>query len=162
MAKFISAMGAAAVLTSLLVASVCTAAPPVHSARGGGTIDYADARNTHAFTAQIDADGHVKGEAEFQLRYLNLTLHVEVDCLAVVGNDAWIGGEITISSNPALVGQRVLFRVQDNGEGAGPPDATSQVVIGGGPSVDGIGVPPCTLTPPLALIPWTNGNVQVR
>src|SRR6266545_5761898 len=43
-------------------------AGPVHWASGGGTIEYAGALNTHAFTAQIDADGTVKGQAEFQLR----------------------------------------------------------------------------------------------
>ena len=120
---------AAATLLAVLV-GVGTAGP-VHWASGGGTVEYAGALNTHAFTAQIDADGNVKGQAEFQLRYIDTTIHAEVNCLAVVGNDAWIGGTITRSSNPAVVGLglHILFRVQDNGEGdAHPPDMTSQLV----------------------------------
>jgi len=131
--------------------------PRVHWASGGGTVEYAGALNTHAFTAQVDADGNVTGQAEFQLRYIDTTVHAEVHCLEVVGNNAWIGGTITRSSNPAQVGLGldILFRVQDNGEGAAhPPDMTSQLEWGA--------VPSCSTAPPLGLIEWTNGNVQVR
>jgi hypothetical protein len=134
-----------------------SASTSVHRVSGGGTVEYAGALNTHAFTAQSDADGNVNGQAEFQLRYIDTTVHVEVTCLAVVGNDAWIGGTVTRSSNPAQVGPglQILFRVQDNGEGnAHPPDMTSQLVWGA--------VPSCSSTPPLGLIEWTNGNVQVK
>ena len=145
---------AAAMLHAVLV-SVASAVP-VHRASGGGTIEYGGTLNTHAFTAQIDADGNVKGQASFQLRYIHTTIHAEVNCLAVVGNDAWIGGTVTRSSNPAVVGVglNILFRVQDNGEGdAAPRDMSSQLVWGA--------VPSCNTTPPLGLIEWTNGNVQV-
>jgi len=131
--------------------------PRVHWASGGGTVEYAGALNTHAFTAQIDADGNVTGQAEFQLRYIDTTVHAEVHCLEVVGNNAWIGGTITRSSNPAQVGLGldILFRVQDYGEvAAHPPDMTSQLEWGA--------VPSCSTAPPLGLIEWTNGNVQVR
>ena len=146
---------AAATLLAVLVS--VGAAGPVHWASGGGTVEYAGTLNTHSFTAQIDADGNVKGQAEFQLRYIDATVHAEVNCLEVVGNDAWIGGTITRSSNPAVVGLGldILFRVQDNGEGnASPPDLTSQLVWGA--------VPSCNTTPPLGLNEWTNGNVQVK
>ena len=155
---------------SLLAAPVSVgAAGPVHGVSGGGTIEYGGALNTHAFTAQVDADGNVRGQAEFQLRYIDTTIHAEVNCLAVVGNTAWIGGTITRSSNPAVVGPGlgVLFQVQDNGEGDAPlraephgqprrdpPDMTSQLVWGV--------VPSCNTTPPLGLIEWTHGNVQVK
>jgi len=158
------------VATNLLAALVSVGtAGPVHWASGGGTVEYGGTLNTHTFTAQIDADGTVKGQAEFQLRYIDTTIHAEVNCLAVVGNDAWIGGTITRSSNPAVVGLGlgILFHVEDNGEGdapqrsgphgqhrRGPPDMTSQLVWGA--------VPPCDTTPPLGLIEWTNGNVQVK
>ena len=145
----------AATLLSFLV-SVGTA-DPIHLVSGGGTVEYAGALNTHAFTAQIDVAGNVKGQAQFQLRYIDTTVHAEVNCLEVVGNNAWIGGIITRSSNPAQVGPglQILFRVQDNGEGdAEPRDMTSQLVWGA--------VPSCSTTPPLFLIEWTNGNVQVK
>jgi hypothetical protein len=149
-----------------VLASVGTAGP-VHWASGGGTVEYEGALNTHQFAAQVDADGNVKGQAEFQLRYIDTTIHAEVNCLEVVGNDAWIGGTITRSSNPAVVGVGldILFRVEDNGEGNDqvlkraqvrriPPDMTSHLVWGA--------VPSCKTTPPLFLTEWTNGNVQVR
>lgn len=146
----------AAAATLAVFVGVGTAAP-VHWASGGGTVEYAGAFNTHAFTAQVDADGTARGQAEFQLRYIDTTIHAEVDCLTVVGNDAWIGGTITRSSNPAVVGLglHILFRVRDNGEGAAhPPDMTSQLVWGV--------VPSCNTMPPLGLIEWSNGNVHVR
>jgi hypothetical protein len=146
---------AAATLLAVLV-SVGTAGP-VYLVSGGGTVEYAGALNSHAFTAQIDADGNVRGQAEFQLRYIGTTIHAEVNCLDVVGNDAWIGGTITRSSKPAVVGLGldILFRVQDNGEDDAPPaDMTSQLLWGA--------VPSCNTTPPLGLIGWTNGNVQVK
>jgi hypothetical protein len=145
------------VVTLLAVIVSVGTAEPVYWASGGGTVEYGGALNTHAFTAQVDADGNVKGQAEFQLRFIDTTIHVEVDCLAVVGNEAWIGGTIARSSNPAQVGPglHILFRVQDNGEGdAHPPDMTSQLVWGA--------VPSCDTTPPLGLNEWSNGNVQVR
>ena len=166
-------IGAATLLAALVSARgpVQWSEDPVHRASGGGTVEYAGAINTHVFTAQIDADGNIKGQAEFQLRYIDTTIHAEVNCLAVVGNDAWIGGTITRSSNPAVVGLGldILFRVQDNGEGDAPPrwaghsqhrrepsdpDMTSQLVWGA--------VPPCDTTPLLSLIEWTNGNVHVK
>ena len=129
----------------------------VHRASGGGAVAYGGTLNSHAFTAQIDANGEVKGQAEFQLRYIDTTVHAEIDCLAVVGNEAWIGGTVTRSSNPAQVGPglQILFRVQDNGEGfANPPDMTSQLIWGA--------VPSCNTTPALGVIEWTKGNVQVK
>ena len=149
-------LGAIPVPTLLAVLVSVSTAGPVHWASGGGTIEYGGVLNTHAFTAHIDADGNVRGQADFQLRYINTTAHAEVNCLAVVGNEAWIGGTITRSSNPAQVGLglNILFRVQDNGEGdAHPRDMTSQLVWGA--------VPSCDTTPALGLIEWTNGNVQV-
>ncbi|HEY2956260.1 MAG TPA: hypothetical protein VGK89_13565 [Candidatus Eisenbacteria bacterium] len=157
MKSILVTFGAATLLAALVCVSVSTAGPGVHRVSGGGTVEYAGTLNTHAFTAQIDADGNVKGQAEFQLRYVNATIHAEVNCLTVVDNDAWIGGTITRSSNPAVVGPGlgILFQVHDGGEGDAPqPDMTSPLVWGA--------VPSCNTTPPLGLIEWTNGNVQVK
>ena len=155
----------AAVMVLAVLVGVGTAGPPdvtqltrpVHWVSGGGTVQYSGTLNTHAFTVRIDADGQVRGQAEFQLRFIDATVHAELNCLEVVGNDAWIGGTITHSSNPAVVGPGlgILFRVQDNGEGDGSPaDMTSPLVWGA--------VPLCNTTPPMSLIEWTNGNVRVK
>jgi hypothetical protein len=144
------------VVSCLLLASVAWAAPPVHQASGGGTIEFNGSLETIAFVAQIDAAGDVKGQAEFQLRDLSLTFHVVVDCLQVSGVDAWISGLISTSNDPALVGQRVLWQVRDNGEGdAFSPDQVS-LPVQFNPTA------PCQGQPTLPLVPWTNGNVQVR
>ena len=142
-------------LAGILATGATLAVRPVHQATGGGTVDDHGVHDTHAFAARIDGSGNVFGEAEFQLRSLGLTMHVDVACLSVVGNNAWLSGTITTSSDRTRVGQQVLFRVEDNGEGEGATDRTSRIAIG-------LTVPPCTTTPPLGLVPWTNGNVQVK
>jgi hypothetical protein len=153
MRKPIQAIGVA---SCLLLASIAWAAPPVHQASGGGTIAFNDSLETIAFTAQIDATGAVNGQAEFQLRDQSLTFHVVVDCLQVSGVNAWISGLISTSSDPARVGQRVLWQVQDNGQGnAASPDQVS-LPVQFNPLVS------CQTQPTLPLVPWTNGNVQVR
>jgi hypothetical protein len=150
-------------LAVVLMPSVGWATPPVHMVSGGGTVEYAGALNVHAFAAQMDDEGDVRGQAEFQLRHLGLKLKVEIGCLAVIDKGAWLGGIIRNSTDPALVGQVVLFRVQDNngdGEGEGEEetegeDMTSQLVIG-------VTLPECATAPSLGLITWTSGSVSVR
>jgi hypothetical protein len=144
------------IVSCLLLASVAFAAPPVHQATGGGTIQFNDSLDTIAFTAQIDAAGEVKGQAEFQLRDLNLTFHVVVDCLQVSGDNAWISGLISSASDPARVGQRVLWQVRDNGQGNASSLDQVSLPVQFNPTT------PCPGQPSLALVSWTNGNVQVR
>lgn len=150
--SIITPLTAACVL--ILACGVAHAAPPVHMASGGGTVDVNGALSTIAFTAHVDAAGAVNGQAQFQLRDQDLRLHVDVDCLSVLGNEAWIGGVVTLSNDPTRVGTRVLWRVQDNGEGGGAIDQTSLPV----PGTPG----DCLQQPALPLVPWTNGNVQVK
>ena len=144
-----------AVATSLglCVAAVALAGPAVHRAEGGGTVAVGDFLDTIAFTAQIDDAGAVKGQAQFNLRSDDVEFHVEIDCLSVSGNQAWMEGVITESSDPGRVGSRVQWTVVDNGEGDGNVDRTSLPVAGSPGS--------CNQHPALTLIPWTNGNVQV-
>ena len=149
------AMGAA-VLLAASCAGGASAGPAVHKASGGGTVDWPGGRVTYGFNAQVDAAGAAKGEAEFQFRDVGVKLHVEIDCLTVAGNDAWLSGTIRTSDDASLVGQEILWRVEDNGEGpAAPSDRTSTVVLG-------VARGACATMPTLGMVPWTNGNVQVR
>lgn len=145
----------AATVALLLVAGVASAAPSVSKATGGGTYEKNGFLNTIAFTAQVDGGGAAKGEAQFQLRDIDLRIHLDVDCLVVVGNQAWIGGVIKTSSDPSLIGQRRVFTVVDNGEGGGAVDELGEPVVSA-LMLD------CLTQPALPLLPLTNGNFQVR
>lgn len=62
-------------------------------------------------------------------------IHAEVDCLAISGNQAWISGALTrlvLNGVPQpTAGRYVVWRVQDNGEGANsPPDLASVLYVG--------------------------------
>lgn len=82
-----------------------------------------------------------------------LALHVQVDCLVVVGNEAWVSGVIT---RPALfAGLSAVTRVSDNGTSANdPPDQVSFTFIDTGFT--------CTDQPDLPLFDLINGQVTVQ
>jgi len=42
-------------------------------------------------------------------------------CMAVIGNDAWIGATIADSNDPTYVGSGAWWHVTDNGQGANDP-----------------------------------------
>jgi len=144
-------------LPLLLLATAAYAAPPVHIATWGGKIAVGTDSTQISGVAQIDASGSVKGQAEFHVVVGADTteFHVVVDCLTVVGNQAWIGGVISHSStNPGLEGQRTVWTVIDNGEPGIAVDQGSIPVPGD--------TRPCGTQPSLTLLPWAAGNVQVR
>lgn len=54
-----------------------------------------------------------------------------VTCLTTIGNDAWIGGIISTSNDPTVVGLGAWWHVTDNGEGEdAAPDVTTFLGIG--------------------------------
>ena len=82
--------------------------------------------------------------------------HVAVDCLVVVGNQAWIGGVVTKGdlNGVPVTGRRALTRVVNNGKSANdPPDQISYSYL---TSV------PCTARFPLPLLVMTDGQVTVN
>jgi hypothetical protein len=89
-----------------------------------------DELRTFSFAAVRHADGTVVGQAEFKNRTDDLRVHVAIDCLVFDGNQAVVVGHITRSTVPefGLVGDGVIFGVEDNGEGRGAePDRISFV-----------------------------------
>lgn len=88
---------------------------------------------TAAFHAREKVDGSVSGTLESLSQGQDLKqAHVELDCLVINGSEAILGGVIThLVVGPELPfpvceGDRVWFRVRDNGEGAGEsPDEFS-------------------------------------
>lgn len=133
------------------------------SAGGSGHFDIAGDLRTFSFTAVTDLNGVVKGQAQLNNRDLDARLHLEVDCLRVVANRAYVGGVISNSNDPVYpVGLRVFFRAEDNGEGASAaPDRVSRWGLAAPTSPASL----CTTLPPGAFPAFNiveRGNIQVR
>ena len=131
MRKF--AIGAIALLVLLAMALSVTAGPAEHKATGGGWFFFpgAEEKTTLTFTAQIDAEGNVKGKMQVNDRPYG-TFHVEVDYLVVNDNQAEISGVITKADHSGLmVGDRIDLYVVDNGEGKDAVDTIFDLPFNG-------------------------------
>jgi len=86
------------------------------SATGSGII--APGVRTFTFQANTLASGETKGNAQLTFPGQNLKLHMTLDCLEVVGNQATMSGYVkNVQNNPNYeAGDAVWFRVVDNGE----------------------------------------------
>ena len=131
----------------------------IHQASGGGTVLWASpvggfTKVTYGVTALQKSDGSVKGELVFHSHDdQSMDLKGTVTCLAVVGNRAYLTGDL----KKALGGlSHFAIGLEDNGEGANAsaPDRISSLLVMGD------GYPPCYRMPPWR--DWTNGNAQVR
>ncbi len=127
-----------------------------------GGSDFDALQNTDANFSLIAlelGDGTISGEWTDQFGQGQGGVHVDVNCLRVVGNQAWIGGIIRSGSTGAggvdLSGLPALTRVADLGKSANdPPDAISFTFIG-------LAIQ-CTAQPNLPLFPMTGGQVTVN
>lgn len=130
----------------------------VASATGSGHFLIGEDLRTFSFTARTTARGVTSGEGQVNNRSQGVMSHLKIDCLAVSGNIATVTGYISQSSNPDFVGQYMIFRVIDNGEGgkAASPDLISLVFFRTSAPYD------CTLNWSLAMNPIAKGNVQVH
>jgi hypothetical protein len=117
---------AAATLLGFIARSAMANGP---QASGHGNLTTGGELRTFSFTAITQSDGSVTGEAELKSRASGTVIHAHLDCLTVVGNQAYIGGIVTKATNPAFVGKPAVFTVIDHGEGASaPPDELSLFV----------------------------------
>jgi hypothetical protein len=72
-----------------------------------------------SFVANKHADGSVSGTFHADAKSLNARFNVNVTCLSVDGDRAWIGGIISDSDTPLVqAGLASYFYVIDTGEGA--------------------------------------------
>jgi hypothetical protein len=98
------------------------------------------------------ADGSVRGQYTDQFGHGNAGIHVVVDCLEVVGNQAWISG--VVQGGP-YDGEPTTTRVEDNGTSENdPPDQISFSIH---PALRD-----CHAMRPLPLFPLTGGEVKVE
>ena len=128
-----------------LVASLMLVMVPVDGASAStvihqvtaGTPDYCSALGAKpgcdanwSLVALQMADGSVRGQWQDQFSK-GTGVHISVNCLNVIGNQAYVSGVITSSQDPTLVGQSVVTKVVDNGRSANdPPDEIGFTMIG--------------------------------
>ena len=112
------------------------------------------------FSAAQHADGRVTGSYYYRAVSTGTWISVDVTCLTVVENRAWVAGIITDSSIGRLVGTVSYFYTRDNGEGVDATDEVSLVRAGDPVGEDGLF---CTELPTvLANREVLHGNVEVR
>ena len=129
---------------------------------GGHDADRITGDKNYSLIALQRADGSVTGRYTDMFGAGTTTggYHVDVDCLMVVGNSAWIGGIITNGSlnGSDVTGQRALTRVVDNGKSTNdPPDQISfsyKLPFNSSPAL-------CKEPPFLPLLVMTDGQVTV-
>ena len=158
--KKLAIIGLLVVALTMVNAGVVVSAPSLHKVSGGGTnVGYDGAIRTVAFTAiQINEAGAAKGQLEVFNRAQEVKLHCSILYLKVEGNQAWLGGVITRSSNPISrpVGWEFVLMVRDNGEVANETvDSSSYVSFGYSASY-------ALRKPSLDMYDWPNGNIQVK
>jgi hypothetical protein len=117
------------VLTSVLAATAAAPSPAAEylaqSATGSGQFEFTwvngvTALRTFAFEAHTSSSGSTSGQAEVKNRAEDLRLHIQIDCLNVIGNIAVMSGTVSsVTGAGNSVGDPVIFAAQNNGEGSG-------------------------------------------
>ncbi len=127
-------------------------------ATGGGTAQEGTEKSTFTFNAIRHNNGTVNGHLVYQFRLGDFGIHMSIDCLNIIDNQATLSGTVThVSGTPPafiFVGQKAVFKVEDNGQGGGaPPDLISDVFLFAGAT--------CNNPFPVVYLP-VDGNIQVR
>jgi len=159
-------LDAAALDAKVKAGSEAAATGPAHIVNGKGTLWVGDPWNAWInipFHAKLDPDGSAKGSWHHRLRG-NVgggRIVVQVTCLSVDGNQAWMAGYSTQAGNPNNVGKWFGLHVIDNGEGYGVVDEMSRTLWFGPDEQRAIDF--CALMPmDHEIAPLAGGNVQVR
>ena len=169
--------GMAAVAMSLIFGLILTAAavaigPVAHRVSAGGPdacvefgFDHPGCDGNFSFVGNVYADGSMSGQYADRFATGN-GFKAVLDCVSVVGNEAWVSGVITQGTlhdfpEPGdvfdLKGIFLAARVQDNGTTANDPaDMISFSILSFEPE------PPCTDHVPYDLLDAPEGQVVVR
>jgi hypothetical protein len=146
--------GETAYLAGLRGAEGFSGADVLQSVSGNAHLIDDTSSRTVTFQMRKLADGSVDGWYNASVRGPGgADVRVRVDCLHVVGNQAWAGGTIVAAVDPDNVGRSVSMRFIDNGEGASAlPDEFGGIWE----------YHDCASEPDLLTRQLTIGNLQVR
>ncbi|MFN0180314.1 MAG: hypothetical protein ACKVZ0_16055 [Gemmatimonadales bacterium] len=139
---------------------------PIFTGSGHTDLPVSGDMRNFTFHAVTHPNGTVSGSYRLARHDIDAWFRVDVTCMSVQGNTAWVGGIIAETNVPNLirVGTVSYFFATDNGEGAGsPPDRLSRARTNDAPGQDQAF---CALQPtaifdpnPLTVV---QGNVQLR
>jgi len=140
---------------------LAAADPAVQSASGSGRVHLGLPFRNFAFSATRHADGAVTGQAEVMRSDTGVRLHIEIDCLNVLGDLAVMSGVVTATNSPEVpVGVDELFAVRDNGEGPNAP--ADEITL----AFSGLGIACTNIPDPGLLAPFLftieSGQIQVQ
>jgi hypothetical protein len=130
-------------------------------ASGSGHVPFASGLREFTFHAVQAPDGTVQGSYKIELTSLGLYFTVDVSCMAIEGNTAWVAGHISDTNAGFIqVGTVSYFYAIDNGEGADATDVVSTARINDIAGEDQL----FCADRPLLLdsFPIEQGNVQIR
>lgn len=145
------------VLAVLMVAMpVAASADGPASATGAGHSGSGEQRRTFSFSAVMLSDGSAAGSAQLFARSFPAKVHMQVTCLRVEGNVAYVSGLNTTADPDVFEGIYAIFAVEDNGEGDAV-DRVTQFHPAATQNEDA-----CLTESPSDFFPIEQGNVQVR
>jgi len=104
-----------------------------HSATGGGSAQFF----SFGFSAQLHRNGNVGGSVTGNAQVVFVApnggpLHIDVNCLEIVGNDAYVSGKLAKSAFGLAQGTEMLFGVQDD-DSASKADLISDIFFSPAP-----------------------------
>jgi hypothetical protein len=136
-----------------LAPGLANAVPPQDRAFGTGTFggEGVPPGQTFDFDARSDPFG-ANATGHFAFDFTTFDIQGKVTCLAVAGDTATIGGEITKSDRPAFAGLSATFTVVDGGPN------------GAGDTISFIGIAPgeATCVPQAPVLPVEDGDIVVQ
>jgi hypothetical protein len=146
-----------------LVAHNTSSAPP--SATGSGHTLSGGEPRTFAFSAVSHGDGSASGNYVIVIHAIDAHIMVDVTCMRVLGDKAWVAGIIRKTNHPVVrEGTVSYFWTVDGGEGRGAVDIVSTARINDAAGEDQrfCSLMPDEQTSGLPGNAVLGGNVQVR
>ena len=118
MRRIVLILGCAAALVGVWAAPASAGSSGLTLATGSFTLvgardDEPGIHRTFSFVVTQRPGGDITGQAQF-ITFAGDAVHISLNCYTREGNQAIVGGTITSSTNPDLVGLGGAFAIQDN------------------------------------------------